>query len=103
MAKSVLVALSRPVEGRDAEYNRWYDEVHLPEVCDIPGITGGRRYDRSPLSMGEGSPYMAIYDIEADDPATVLKELVSRVTGGKMTMSDAIDRASTVMWIYTER
>ncbi len=28
----------------EAEWNTWYDEVHLPEALACPGVLGGRRY-----------------------------------------------------------
>lgn len=103
MARFILVAMSRPVEGREDEYNRWYDEVHVPDVCAVPGVIGARRYDRQPMTSAEAAPYMAIYDVEADDPATVLAELSRRIGAGEIGMSDAMDRSSVTMWVYGER
>ena len=28
----------------EAEWNRWYDEVHLPDALKCPGVLRGRRY-----------------------------------------------------------
>lgn len=28
----------------EAEWNRWYDEVHLPDALKCPGVRQGRRY-----------------------------------------------------------
>ena len=28
----------------ETEWNRWYDEVHLPEALACPGVVRGRRY-----------------------------------------------------------
>ena len=28
----------------EAEWNRWYDEVHLPDALACPGVLRGRRY-----------------------------------------------------------
>jgi hypothetical protein len=33
----------------EAEWNRWYDTVHLPDALKCPGVRGGRRY----VSSGE--------------------------------------------------
>ena len=33
----------------EADWNRWYDEVHLPDALRCPGVRGGRRY----VSTGE--------------------------------------------------
>jgi hypothetical protein len=54
--------------GRDQEFNDWYTNVHLPEVCSVPGIKSARRFEHS-RSLPEGSPetiqtgtrYLALY------------------------------------------
>ena len=33
----------------EAEWNHWYDTVHLPDALGCPGVLGGRRY----LSSGQ--------------------------------------------------
>lgn len=35
----------------EAEWSRWYDEVHLPDALACPGVLSGRRY----CSVGEVS------------------------------------------------
>ena len=35
----------------EAEWNRWYDTVHLPDALKCPGVRRGRRY----VSAGEVS------------------------------------------------
>lgn len=44
----------------EAEFNRWYDEEHLPERLRCPGFRSARRYLAT-----EGSPkYVAIYELD---------------------------------------
>ncbi|GAM04328.1 hypothetical protein [Novosphingobium sp. MBES04] len=31
------------VQGREEDYHRWYDEVHIPEVSRVPGFVGMKR------------------------------------------------------------
>jgi hypothetical protein len=38
--RDLYLVFSNPVEGREDEYNAWYDEVHLPDVQRIPGVVG---------------------------------------------------------------
>ena len=38
MQTHTLLALSNPVEGREAEFNQWFDTVHIPEVLRVPGF-----------------------------------------------------------------
>jgi len=95
MPKGVLVVRSRPSSpDREAEYNDWYDNVHLVEVCAIPGFTGARRLKLSDKGLAAADPaefpYVAFYEMDADDLNAVLLELVTRVGDGRVVMSDAI-------------
>ena len=95
MARAVLLVQSGPSEpSREEEYNTWYDKTHLPQVCDVPGIVGARRYELAPsgaMPAPEGSSrYIAIYEIDADDPDTVLQEIVTRTGDGRIEMSDVL-------------
>ena len=44
MAKHVFVVFTNPVEGKDATYNDWYDNRHLPDVLDVPGFVSAQRF-----------------------------------------------------------
>jgi uncharacterized protein (TIGR02118 family) len=48
----------------EAEFNRWYDEEHLPDVARLPGCLGAARYR---VLEGDGShQYMATYAFESE-------------------------------------
>ncbi len=78
----------------EAEYNRWYDEQHLAEVCAWPGITGARRYRLNPQSPGASHSgerrYLAVYDLDCDDPRALVRDLQAAAADGRLTMSDAL-------------
>ena len=100
--KSLLVVYSNPVEGREDEYNEWYDHTHLGEVCAVPGITGAARY-----SLGADDPaaphrYLAIYNLEGDTDA-IQAELMERVGSGAINMSDALDMSTISMVVWNAR
>ena len=39
MPKGIIVVYSGPDSPEhDEEYNEWYDTVHVPEVCSVPGV-----------------------------------------------------------------
>lgn len=95
MPKAILLVQSGPSHpSREDEYNDWYDRTHLPQVCDIPGIVGARRYELAPsasMPAPDGSSqYVAVYEIEADDPDAVLGEIVARTGDGRIEMSDVL-------------
>jgi len=62
----------------EAEWNRWYDEVHLPDALACPGVLSGRRYlssgEISASERGQGRRfparlYTTVYEL--DSPAAV--------------------------------
>jgi hypothetical protein len=62
----LLVGVICEDPAREAEFNTWYENVHIPEVCQAPGVKGARRYQIS--EPADGYPkYLAIYDIEGQD------------------------------------
>ena len=81
----MLFVYTQPVPGREADYHRWYNEVHLPEVLRVPGFMHAQRLescDPSPLASGHCSQYLAIFTIASED-------IESTITG--------FDRARTLM------
>lgn len=101
MGKYVMVVQSQAKDGRDDEYNDWYGTVHIKDICAVPGVKSGRRFKSTPVAMGApGLKYLAIYEIEADDPMAVMAEMGKRASEGKMQTSDALDAPASVLWFY---
>ena len=45
MAKYTFVVLSNPTTpGQEAEYNEWYDKIHIPDVLNVPGFVAAQRF-----------------------------------------------------------
>lgn len=104
MGKYVMVVQSNALEGRDDDYNTWYDGIHYQDICDIPGVKSGRRFEATPVAMGPaGQPYLSIFEVETDDPAAVLAELGQRSADGRMRHSEALDPGSLALWFYKQR
>lgn len=103
MGKYAMVAYSKALPGREAEFNHWYDTVHYPEICAIPGVISGRRFDSTPVGMGpDFAPYLAIYEIEVENPSDILVEMGKRQAAGQMTMTDSIDQSVTALRFYAQ-
>ena len=47
----------------DAEFNRWYNEEHIPERLSAPGFLDGARYE----ALKGGPRYLAVYELESAD------------------------------------
>ena len=101
MGKFLMVVTSGAKEGRDDEYNAWYDNTHIHDICSIPGVKSGRRYDAIAASPNpQPAPYLAIYEIEADDVNSVMGEMMRRAEAGEMSMSDALNVDQAQIWMY---
>ncbi|WP_106398789.1 DUF4286 family protein [Actinocorallia populi] len=91
MPKGIMVVHSRPSDpSREDEYNEWYGTAHLPEVCEVPGIVGARRYRVVDGSDPSRHAYLAVYELEADDLNSPLQELRARSASGRIGMSDVL-------------
>ena len=83
MKKAVFIVLSNPTdEAQEAEFNQWYDNVHLGDVLQTPGIVRATRYRLTGSRPKDGrGKYLALYEIEAEDPAgifAVMQETLKR-------------------------
>jgi hypothetical protein len=96
---------SNPIEGREDEYNTWYDDVHLADVRRLPGVVSATRYEYLPTSFRRltAAPtehrYLAVYELESD-AEDVLAELVKRAGTSEMPLSEALDveNVQTCVW-----
>lgn len=102
MAHFKYVVFTEPQAGQDEAYNDWYDNHHLGDVLKVEGFVAAQRFRIVELDSNSqpASRYMAIYEIEADDPKTVLDRLVKIGTTGGMVISDALDRDSAKTILY---
>ena len=94
MPKAIMFVQSKPSHpDREAEYNDWYTNTHLPEVLAVDGITAARRYKVSSATpVGpDAYEYCAVYELEADDLDAIVGELNARFTDGRMKATDAME------------
>lgn len=52
--------------GRHAQFNDWYDNMHLPDALGSPGFVRARRYERHAFRDGRAQ-YLAVYEIDSTD------------------------------------
>ena len=92
MARHHLLAFTNPVPGREAEFERWYDEHHVPDMLAVPGVMTAQRFRLSDAT-GQGDPgwsYLAFYELDTDDPDTLMAEIRRRIADGAIPRSDAL-------------
>ena len=91
--KYTLIVYTSPAEGREDEYNAWYDDVHLAEFSALPGVINGRRFKVA----GAAKPqYAAVYELSAH-PDEVMAAMNAGVKDGTVRMTDALDLGSLSM------
>jgi hypothetical protein len=91
-----LFVWSEPVEGQEDVYNDWYDNIHLDDVRAIPEFVGATRFK---FSSETPTPrkYLAVYDIETNEPSTIMERLTE--AAAKLFISPALDSDRIILSI----
>ena len=103
MTKHLMVVFTNPVAGKDDEFNDWYTNIHLSDVLKVPGFVAAQRFRLSEAQIMKDTPYryMAVYEIEAEDPQPVIDAL-NQVSKSEMVISDALDMNKSAGWIFSQ-
>ena len=105
MARFHHLVLLRAVEGREAEFDEWYDTRHLADVAKIEGVVSARRFnvDWQKARDFEAPAWrsLAIYEIEADDPHVVLAAISAASDTEAMPLSDAMTKDGMLRLLAT--
>ena len=97
---TTFMVFANGVEGREEEFNTWYETVHLAEVLTLPGFVSAQRFQLLGDPLG-GTKYLAVYET-AGDPQTALAALGAAVAT-TLNMSDSMDATSVVTKLYMPR
>jgi hypothetical protein len=82
-------------EGREKEFNAFYDKHHAPEVVAIPGFVRAQRMVLARPTTASIPPtkYLAMYWIETSDPTAIKQAAASAQSA--FTTSPAFDTKAT--------
>lgn len=105
-ARELFLVFTNAVAGRDDEFNRWYDEIHVPDILDLSGVVSAQRYSLQPSERPKMAPnptahrYLTIYEVERDGNL-VLQDMIAKSLSGTMALSEAFDitTASMDAWL----
>lgn len=62
MPTGIFLVESEPISSDSAdEFNKWYDETHIPEILTVDGFVSARRF-----VSADGSKFVAVYEIDTD-------------------------------------
>jgi hypothetical protein len=107
--EELLLVFTNAAEGREEEFHRWYDEVHIPDVLRVPGVESAQRHVISPVVTEEieGAPnpappahqFMVAYTLSRSGNE-VMSEFTPRVTSGDMPLSDVMDFETIALSVW---
>jgi hypothetical protein len=100
MAQYCYIAVTDSVPGREEEFNTWYEQQHVPDLLRIPGFVAARRFKLVQSQGGLPGRYLALYEIETDDPQGALAELMNRAGTAQMVMSEAFDPGKVAAGLF---
>ena len=99
--KHVVVVLTEPTAGQEEEFNNYYEQRHIDDVLRTTGWQSGQRFK---LAAEQGTtcplPWLALYEVEADDAAGILDTL--NATRGEREQSAALNKKTAGVWIFSE-
>ena len=101
MPKVKMLVYTNALDGKDDEFNRWYDEIHVPEVLKFTKSVAAQRFRQSDAQPGKPEPfrYLAIYEFDVDS-----KEAYDSLTANveKMNMGSSLDQDKVKVAFYDD-
>lgn len=108
MQTTSLLVYTNPAPGRDAEFNDWYDNTHLPQILALPMVVSAQRFRLSPTGVdgtAAGSlvdtsaplphEYLAVYEVTGD-PTDAILAITNGCIDGSIELHEAFDVAGTL-------
>ncbi|WP_067887492.1 DUF4286 family protein [Nocardia vaccinii] len=103
---SKMLVFSNAVAGQDDAFNDWYDNQHLADVLEVPGVVSGERYDLVPSALGGGGEpahrYLAVYELSGD-PEEVAAAFGAKAATGEIKLSPTLDMSTLSVQIWRAR
>ncbi len=88
----LLKVTSKAIQGREGEYNQWYDNTHIHDVLSLPGFNACQRFQSLTPDDDGRTVFTAVYEVETDNPEALLQSLFAATP--TMTLTDSIDTES---------
>lgn len=101
MRRFKMLVFSEPFAGQEEAFNAWYTGHHLADICALPGFTAAQRFTLHSVSMGTAlNKYLAIYDVETDDPDWVIENMFASRDTPAMPMDASFNIDATTVQLY---
>lgn len=100
MARYTYTILSRSEPGREEEFVSWYRDRHLVDVLKVPGVVSGKlfRLDFQRVYDLDAPQWtlMTIYELECDDPETMIDSIRARSGTDAMPATDSLSKVGMI-------
>jgi len=101
MPRFRLIVFTDAVAGQQADYDDWYNNVHLGDVAAVPGVVSAQRFRlRTPVAGTLPNQHLAIYEIDADDPDKVFEAINALSGTPQMVISEALDQSNMSVGLF---
>jgi hypothetical protein len=84
-----MLTFSNPSDpSTEAEYHRWYTQVHIPQLlAHVPGIRSAARYQCG----GDAPPhrYLVVYEVDGEEEE-IRQAIAARIGNGTLERSPAL-------------
>ena len=99
--KHLCVVLTEPAQGKAAEFEHYYENIHLDEVLATTGWESAQRFVLAD-QIGKACPlpHLALYEIDTDDPKSVIRYMND--TRAQRQQSNALNRKTAAVWVFRE-
>jgi hypothetical protein len=103
MARHTFVVLTNAVEGKDEEFNDWYNNRHLSDILATKGFVAAQRFRLAEMDPEQDFPhrYLALYEVETDDLDKTNQAMMEAANGGGMFISPALNLGNAVAKYFT--
>ena len=93
-----MLVFTNAADGRDDEFNDWYDNVHLGEVLTLDPFVAAQRFRVSDAQVmnDQAHGYVAIYEFAGEPQAAIDALMVGTAT---FNMSDSMADDSRVILV----
>ncbi|MDE2697154.1 MAG: hypothetical protein OXH97_11690, partial [Chloroflexota bacterium] len=92
-----LVVSNSVSADADDEFNEWSSGIHVPDFLQFASLLSPRRFTRAehqflPSDDALGRRYLAIYEVETDDPAALFEDVHAARVDGRIRPTETIQR-----------
>lgn len=107
--RTVQLIFTNAADGKDREFNEWYDTVHLRDLLATPGVVSVQRFElcdtESSHAEGADPPahrYLTIYELEGEVDV-IMAKIREAAASGAMEISDSLDVGTVSMSFWSPR